>query len=147
MSFDVRIEPTAGFDTIDDDSRLMRLYRPFHASVNGLPVTVPTGFLTDLASIPRLARWFMDGAHPHILRAAILHDYLYQTQARFDRRQADQILSQAMRCCRATWTERAVVYLAVRAGGWLAWNNHSKRKFDLQVAARFATDARTNNIA
>ncbi|MEM7500243.1 MAG: DUF1353 domain-containing protein, partial [Pseudomonadota bacterium] len=39
-------------------------------------VVVPAGMLTDLASVPAIARWFVGRVGPH-LEAAILHDYLF----------------------------------------------------------------------
>ena len=47
-------------------------------SVDGEPttLTVPRGMLTDLASVPRLARSFVGKVGPH-LEASIVHDYLF----------------------------------------------------------------------
>ncbi|MEM8595967.1 MAG: DUF1353 domain-containing protein [Pseudomonadota bacterium] len=39
-------------------------------------LVVPAGMLTDLASVPRLARWVVGRVGPH-LEAAIVHDFLF----------------------------------------------------------------------
>ena len=44
---------------------------------NGGKVTVPTGFATDLASVPRAVWWLISPWD--IARAAIIHDLLYKT--------------------------------------------------------------------
>jgi len=57
-------------------------------------VSVPNGFVTDFASIPRIF-WSAlrpDGEHAY---AAVVHDYLYWTQIR-SREEADHILKMAM---------------------------------------------------
>ncbi len=41
-------------------------------------VTVPKGFVTDGASVPRIFWWFLDPA-TEAFEAAIVHDYLLQT--------------------------------------------------------------------
>lgn len=47
-------------------------------SIDGVThhVIVPMGMLTDLASVPRFARWFVERVGKH-LEAAIVHDFLY----------------------------------------------------------------------
>ena len=44
-------------------------------------ITVPAGFVTDLASIPRLVWSFYPPDGPWV-KAAIIHDFLYDTQGR-----------------------------------------------------------------
>lgn len=84
---------------------------------------VPTGFTTDLASVPRLVpgvvRLFFRGPL-QTARAAILHDWLYQSKT-VSRRQADALFFEALR---ATGESRAgawMMWLGVRSGGWWAW--------------------------
>jgi hypothetical protein len=51
---------------------------PFEAGKkgSGLLITVPAGFTSDLATIPRFARWWLNPADARFAKAAILHDYL-----------------------------------------------------------------------
>jgi hypothetical protein len=44
-----------------------------------LTVTVPAGFVTDLASVPRIF-WNIISPHGDHIRAAIIHDYMYANQ-------------------------------------------------------------------
>lgn len=47
---------------------------------SGHAYTVPAGFITDLASIPRLARWIFDRGDARLAKAAILHDHMLVDQ-------------------------------------------------------------------
>lgn len=75
----------------DEDGELWELTDAFHAMVDGVPITVPAGFVTDGASIPRIL-WRVCG-HPMStkrLPAAVLHDWLYYSITDFTRAEADQ---------------------------------------------------------
>jgi hypothetical protein len=60
-------------------------------------ITVPTGFITDFASVPRapLAYWLTGNTGHH---AAVVHDYLYRT-GRYTRHTCDEIFSEALTAC------------------------------------------------
>jgi hypothetical protein len=55
-----------------------RLHAPlvYYSDVLGRTVTVPTGYVTDLASVPRLFRFIVPVANAKNRRAAVVHDYL-----------------------------------------------------------------------
>ena len=80
--------------------------------------------LTDLTSVPRLARWFISRVGRH-LEATIVHDFLYiawqdlenQPIDEKHRRFADNLLFVAMKAADVNWLKIWVVYLAVRAFG------------------------------
>ena len=75
-------------------------------------VNVPTGFVTDFASIPRVF-WSVlrpDGEYAY---AAVVHDYLYWTQTR-SREEADQILKMAMEDFDVGTTSVSTIFHAVR---------------------------------
>lgn len=89
-------------------------------------VQVSAGFRTDLASIPRA---FLAVVTPNGRErlAAIVHDYLYETQPAWcTRKLADQIFLEAMRALGETWSRRSLMYMAVRTGGWLYWRKCKK---------------------
>jgi hypothetical protein len=90
----------------------------------GYPVTVPSGFRTDLASIPR-PLWNILPPIGRYDRAAVVHDLLYQRRtAGVDRGLADVVLREAMEVCGVgAWTRRAI-YWGVRLGGWRTWNRY-----------------------
>ncbi len=93
-------------------------------------IVVPAGFVTDFASIPRAALWYVDDDDPCILFPSVIHDYLYTrrgdlglgSRVTFSREQADQVLREAMLVCGARKAQAFVVYLAVRARGGSRWN-------------------------
>ncbi len=87
-------------------------------------IAVPQGMLTDLSSVPRLARPIIDRVGPH-LEASIVHDFLYiawqSLQARGvreeDREFADKLLRVAMEAAGVGTLNRFLIYNAVRVGG------------------------------
>lgn len=91
-------------------------------------LTVPAGFHTDFASIPRIAWRYIDPEDPAILFASVIHDYLYSlkgvlpTSQEYTRKQADEVLVEAMAACGARWDQRKIVYAAVRVGGGTNWS-------------------------
>ena len=85
-------------------------------------ITVAIGFHTDFASIPRLLwvflpRWGTYG------NAAVIHDWLYWKQSR-SRREADDIMLEAMDVSSVAAWKKYTIYWAVRLFGWWAWNHN-----------------------
>lgn len=81
---------------------------------------VPSGFSTDLDSVPRipvLHAWLKARA----TRSAVVHDYLYRQ--RYDRAEADAVFFDAMKHEGVPAWRRWPIYLGVRSGGWLAYRN------------------------
>lgn len=106
-------------------------------------VTVPKGFVSDLASIPRIF-WSAlrpDGTYAY---AAIIHDYLYWTQT-IPRESADEILKSSMEDFEVEPFTVQAIYRAVRVGGGSAWSQNAKAKAGGQrrVLAEFPPTART----
>jgi hypothetical protein len=90
----------------------------------GQVIEVPTGFVTDFASIPRVF-WRLilpTGTHRE---AAVVHDWLYHCGDR-ERVVADAIFFEAMRVCGVPAWRRWAMFLAVRVGGWGAWRSHRR---------------------
>jgi len=79
-------------------------------------ITVPAGFETDFASIPKCLWWYIAPSSPQIRDAAVIHDFLYSTQL-VPRLCADTILREAMKSLGASILQRTLVYTAVRIGG------------------------------
>lgn len=102
------------------------LYEPleYRTSRDDVFITVPAGFVTDFASIPR-AFWQALPVHGRYGRAAIVHDYLYWTQ-RCTREQADNIMLAAMVETEVKAATRRTIYRAVRAGGGRAWEGNAR---------------------
>ncbi|MFO1369079.1 MAG: DUF1353 domain-containing protein [Marinagarivorans sp.] len=89
-------------------------------------VTVPEGFITDLASIPRALFSVLrpDGEYA---QAAIVHDYLYWTQ-RTTREYADDVFRIAMRDLEVSPPQITFIIEAVKEFGDGAWKQNQKLK-------------------
>lgn len=111
----------------DDGSQLYKLSQPFVCvSEKFGTIVVPTLFVSNFASIPKLALWYLDDDAPEILFASIVHDYIYAREGLlperfFTRREADELLRESMLACGATRIQAAVVFNAVRAFGGSHW--------------------------
>lgn len=106
-------------------------------------VTVPTGFVTDLASIPPEFYSLLrpDGEYAY---AAVVHDYLYWTQTR-SRKEADHILKMAMEDFEVGALTVGAIYGAVRLGGQVAWDDNAQKKAhgEKRILTSFPQDPRT----
>ncbi len=112
----------------DDDGRTFTLTSAFvyieGDQATGKKIEVPAGFVTDFASVPQIF-WNVLPPWGRYGKAAVLHDYLYAT-ALFERSRCDKILLEAMGVLGVSWITRWTIFLAVRAGGWAAWDSHRK---------------------
>ncbi len=108
------------------------------------PVSVPKGFVTDMASIPRLF-WSAvrpDGKYAY---AAIIHDYLYWQQDR-PRGEADKIFRSAMEDLRVTDAVAEPIFRMVDLLGGVAWDKNARLKAsgEKRILAKYPDDPRTS---
>lgn len=100
----------------------------YHVGIKSSPeiITVPKGFITDFASIPRLF-WRVIG-HPaeKYGKAAVIHDYLYSEQQTYTRKRSDEIFYEAMEVLKVPFWKRWAMYHSVRTWGWIPWHRHRK---------------------
>ncbi len=85
-------------------------------------VVVERGFVTDFASVPRVLWWVLPkwGIYGN---AAVIHDWLYWDQ-QTTRKEADEILLEAMAVLHVSDLKKKAIYTAVRTfGGW-AWKRN-----------------------
>ncbi|MBA7657304.1 hypothetical protein ES703_65241 [subsurface metagenome] len=105
------------------DGRKWRLIAQFGYDVgkkgSGDRITVPVGFITDFASSPFIV-WSFIPKWGKYGKAAIVHDYLYQTKQR-TRKEADDIFREAMGVLGVASWRISLMYWGVRSFGWLAW--------------------------
>ena len=110
-------------------------------------VTLPVGFLTDFASVPRLL-WPLLPPTGTYGKPAVIHDWLYQKRyvlvevgfnshavqvpRSIDRSEADSVLLEAMWVLGVGSLARWAVYAGVRLGGWITWNR--SRRHDAEVS-------------
>lgn len=85
-----------------------------------LRITVPAGFVTDLATVPRVLWPLMAPYGKHQL-AAIVHDYLYQCVGDVSRFLADAIFRDLMAHLDVPLWRRVLAYYAVRFFGGRHW--------------------------
>jgi len=78
-------------------------------------VTVPVGFRTDFASVPRLL-WSIIPPIGTYSGAAVIHDYLY-TQHPAGRKWCDAVFDCLMKEDGVGWIERKIMWVAVRIFG------------------------------
>ena len=93
----------------------------------GIRTTIHEGFKTDGASIPRFL-WRIIGHPfaPRIIRAAVVHDYLYSKECdlNMDRKKADREFRNIMKTDGVKVIKRNLLYFGVRIGGWVTFCNN-----------------------
>lgn len=83
-------------------------------------LTVPAGFKTDFASVPRLPLSFLlTGDFGH--KAAVVHDYLYSLKVK--RRWVDAVFEAGLRAEEVPWWRRKLMWGAVRSFGWVFYRD------------------------
>lgn len=105
-------------------SRIFSLVHYYRVLTSFGTVTIPTGFQTDGASVPRIF-WNILQPYGEYFPAALLHDYLYSRQSSlfhtFDREESDYLFKEAMFNLGVPWHVRHTIHTAVRLFGWKAY--------------------------
>lgn len=101
-------------------------------------ILIPSGFRYDGISNPRLF-WMITGITPDGLgrAAALVHDFIYQYDGKlpvgafmkngnpcgdtWTREQADKLFANMLDLAGVNKIRRRLMYLGVRAGGWMFW--------------------------
>ncbi|ENL6118451.1 DUF1353 domain-containing protein, partial [Salmonella enterica] len=95
-----------------------RVYEPFEfylSDDNSDVIEVPAGFVTDLASVPRIF-WTILPPDGKYAKAAIIHDWMYDNALR-TKKEADKIFLDGMMVLGVPKWKRTVMYWAVRLFG------------------------------
>ncbi|EIK6739552.1 DUF1353 domain-containing protein [Salmonella enterica subsp. enterica serovar Aqua] len=95
-----------------------RVYEPFAfylSDDNSDVISVPAGFVTDLASVPRIF-WTLLPPDGQYAKAAIIHDYLYDNALR-TKKEADKIFLDGMTVLGVPRWKRVIMYQAVKLFG------------------------------
>lgn len=90
-------------------------------------IVIPTGFVTDFASIPQSLWSFGLSPHGQYSRAALVHDYLYWSQG-CKREQADRLLVIAMKESKVGAFDEWVIYKGVDLGGKGSWDTNWRER-------------------
>ncbi len=83
-------------------------------------IIVPAGFITDLASTPKILWNIFEPFGKGYLKASVIHDYLYSKDCVYefmDRKIADKIFLEIMKENGVNFIKRQVMYRAVRLFG------------------------------
>jgi len=109
---------TWGFQTLLDvevlpTGRLFKLMSPLiYTQKNGVKWTIPTGFVTDLATVPRIF-WAIYPPEGKYGEAAVVHDFLCNTSP-CPRVVTDYVFREAMESCGVCWFTRWAMWAGVR---------------------------------
>lgn len=111
-----------------DDGKTWVLMRDFGYEVGSVGsgdfIDVPIGFMTDFASVPWFAQWWIPkwGKYGN---AAVIHDWLYWSHGR-TKETSDRILLEAMAVMGVGEIRKYAIYVAVRLFGWWAWRRNQE---------------------
>jgi hypothetical protein len=117
--------------------RQWEIAKDWHFQVNGENYVIPAGFQFDGASVPKfLASWLSPVGI--LLMGGLIHDYVYKytvllkknkkdTSEPMTQKQADELFRNINIEQNGIHVLNWAAYLALRAGGFVAWNGHRKR--------------------
>jgi len=117
--------------------RQWEIAEDWHFQVNGEKYVIPAGFQFDGASVPKfLASWLSPVGI--LLAGGLVHDYVYKytvllkknkkdTSEPMTQKQADQLFRDINIEQNGIHVLNWAAYLALRVGGFVAWNGHRKR--------------------
>ena len=111
--------------TEHSDNGKWRIFSPliYSSKVAKRLIVVPTGFITDLASVPRLPFiYLVTGGKAN--EASVIHDYLYVSKM-VSRSMADAVFREAMAASGVSGWRRWMMWSGVRVGGGSAWDSHA----------------------
>jgi hypothetical protein len=112
-------------ELVKDEPATWRLTSPliYQSDVAKQTFTVPTGFVTDLASTPRLP-FVYELAGGVANMASVIHDWAYSTHP-VSRAMADAILKEASAVTGVPAFTRWIMWAGVRLGGASHWSPES----------------------
>lgn len=91
----------------------------YHSELINKDITVPAGYFTDLASVPRLVRFIVPVANAKNRKAAVVHDYLCTHGVELgivrDQKQADKVFREALGVVGLGRVKSGALYYPVRA--------------------------------
>lgn len=107
-------------DDQDDGRWVVQQPLVYQSDVAGQTFTVPAGFQTDLASVPRIpVAYLLAGGTSN--EAAVVHDFLYTAPHPVPRDMADAVLKEASAVTGVPAWRRWLMWAAVRVGGGTHW--------------------------
>lgn len=109
----VKLEHLSGTNT-------WKLLEDFQVPI-GPQLLVPAGLITDLASIPKCLRWFLDDSEDGVLQSAVVHDYLLSSVIKprwyTTKSSADKLFYNLLRYYGVSYFHAQSAYIAVKLFG------------------------------
>jgi hypothetical protein len=105
---------------------LWRVQHHFHYFIDDVRYRVPIDYITDHASVPRAFWWLCPPADPKYAAASLIHDYCYSAEL-WTRKKNDLIFLAIMQYSGVRRWRRAIMYAAVRVGGGITYQDHTKK--------------------
>ena len=97
---------------LNDDGKTNTLLKRFTYKIGNKNskkcITVPKGFVTDWASVPRILHSILP-PRGRYSKAAVLHDYLYKTHYKKDRKVCDKLFLEAMGVLDVSWWRKKML--------------------------------------
>ena len=90
---------------------------------------IPKGFITDFASVPRALWWLVSPTDYSVLRASLLHDYLYRT-GNCSRKHADRLFYRKLIEDGTPEWKAKLIYWAVRLFARRVWEGYRSKEDD-----------------
>lgn len=117
----------------DNGDETFTLFTEFEYRVGSLSsneiITVPAGFVTDFASVPRIF-WSVLPPYGQYTGASVIHDWLYRTggmNSHYTRIQCDNIFLEGMVVLGVPKWKRNVMHWAVSKFGNSSWKKYGCR--------------------
>lgn len=111
-------------------TKLFKVYVAFEYHVGSEDseeiISVPEGFITDLASIPWFVRWLISVVGKHA-QAGTLHDFMYQKKL-YLRVRCDEIFLESMCVLGVPKWKRLMMHRAVRLFGGIYWRKKRRKQ-------------------
>lgn len=113
----------------------------YDSSDGNMHIVVPKGFVTNLASVPRLF-WAVLPPTGRYALPAVIHDYLYWFQP-YPKSAADGVLRDAMQQQQVAENKAEIIYQAVHWFGKPAWDRDGALRAggEQRILAKFPEDA------
>jgi hypothetical protein len=104
-------------------------------------ITVPFGFVTDFASVPRLL-WSLFSPTGRYGYAAVFHDFVYWEQDAITRKETDRVFRDTMEELGVPAWQMLTLYAAVRLFGGAAWRGNAalRAKEERRILKKFPDD-------
>lgn len=103
------ISPTSGIN--------YQIERPLRVKVDDVLYTVPSGYVTDLASIPRFLWGIVAPSEEYYVFPSILHDHMYGCPGKLTRKFADEVFYSFLLERKVPYFKAMQMYFAVRLFG------------------------------